>query len=89
MSYNVACKPPEENLEELLGFEKSEENLPDFYIVGLQEVKAQLYNIVLDALLDDPWTIAFKQVTCFFLSITLLLILIRFTIKVSVLNFIF
>ncbi|EEB10061.1 Skeletal muscle and kidney-enriched inositol phosphatase, putative [Pediculus humanus corporis] len=61
VSYNVACKPPEENLEELLGFEKSEENLPDFYIVGLQEVKAQLYNIVLDALLDDPWTIAFKQ----------------------------
>ena len=83
MSYNVACKPPEENLQELLGFEKSEENLPDFYIVGLQEVKAQLYNIVLDALLDDPWTIAFKQVTCF------LIILIRFTIKVLVLNFIF
>lgn len=65
MSYNVACKPPEENLDELLSLEESEEKLPDLYVVGLQEVKAQLYNIVLDALLDDPWTIAFKQVTLF------------------------
>lgn len=63
MTYNVACKPPEEPLDELLSLEHPEEKLPDIYVVGLQEVKAQLFNMVLDALLDDPWTIEFKQVT--------------------------
>ncbi|KAL0272218.1 UNVERIFIED_CONTAM: hypothetical protein PYX00_005278 [Menopon gallinae] len=61
VTWNVACKPPEQNLSELLSLDEPEEKLPDFYVVGLQEVKAQIHNMVLDALFDDPWTIAFKQ----------------------------
>ncbi|CAG2063028.1 unnamed protein product, partial [Timema podura] len=58
ITYNVATKHPEQNLDCLLGFQlaKANESLPDLYVVGLQEVKSQPQNIVLDALFDDPWT---------------------------------
>lgn len=61
VTYNVAGKHPDECLNDLLSLEEgNEEKLPDLYIVGLQEVKSQIHNIVLDALFDDPWTGAFK-----------------------------
>nr|CAD7257915.1 unnamed protein product [Timema shepardi] len=64
ITYNVATKHPEQDLDCLLGFHlaKANESLPDFYVVGLQEVKSQPQNIVLDALFDDPWTNALREV---------------------------
>ncbi|XP_063238865.1 inositol polyphosphate 5-phosphatase K-like isoform X2 [Bacillus rossius redtenbacheri] len=64
VTYNVATKQPEQDLHKLVGFEdlKSSETLPDFYVVGLQEVKSQPQNMVLDSIFDDPWTNAFREV---------------------------
>lgn len=61
VTWNVAGKYPDECLNDLLSFEGNKEKLPDLYIIGLQEVKSQIHNIVLDALFDDPWTAAFKS----------------------------
>lgn len=34
----------------------------DFYVVSLQEVKAQPQSMLMAALFDDPWTNAFRDV---------------------------
>lgn len=38
------------------------EKLPDFFVLGFQEVKAQPQNMLLDTLFDDPWTYACKEI---------------------------
>lgn len=37
------------------------EKLPDFFILGFQEVKAQPQNMIMDSLFDDPWSYACKE----------------------------
>ncbi|KAI5717098.1 hypothetical protein M8J77_000120 [Diaphorina citri] len=61
ITWNVATRPPGENVRTLLDLGRFPPNeLPDFYFIGLQEVKSQPQNFVLDSLIDDPWTKAFK-----------------------------
>ncbi|PSN56506.1 Phosphatidylinositol 4 [Blattella germanica] len=67
VTWNVATRHPEEDLNQMLGFgvmgkAKVQERLPDFYVVGLQEVKSQPQNILMDAIFDDPWTNAYRDV---------------------------
>lgn len=67
VTYNVATKFPDpgQNLHQLLGITPcGEQKLwPDLYFIGLQEVKSQPQNIVLDYILfEDPWTKAFRDV---------------------------
>ncbi|XP_069704988.1 inositol polyphosphate 5-phosphatase K-like isoform X2 [Periplaneta americana] len=67
VTWNVATRHPEEDLHEMLGLgtpgkQKMQERLPDFYVIGLQEVKSQPQNIVMDAIFDDPWTNAYRDV---------------------------
>ncbi|XP_076473259.1 inositol polyphosphate 5-phosphatase K isoform X2 [Bombus vancouverensis nearcticus] len=63
VTWNVATKYPEEDLHELLDVNQINESktLPDLYIVGLQEVKAQPQNMVMDIFFDDPWTKSFSK----------------------------
>lgn len=69
MTYNVGAKFPasDEDFKQLLGLESGNRssseyiNVPDLYVVGLQEVKAQPQNIVWDTLFDDPWTAKVKD----------------------------
>ncbi|XP_043577593.1 inositol polyphosphate 5-phosphatase K-like isoform X2 [Bombus pyrosoma] len=63
VTWNVATKYPEEDLHELLDVNQINESktLPDLYIVGLQEVKAQPQNMVMDIFFDDPWTKSFRD----------------------------
>lgn len=66
ITWNVATKFPdlEQDLHELLGIASCTEpkQLPDLYFIGLQEVKSQPQNIVLDYILfEDPWTRAFRD----------------------------
>ncbi|CAL8074564.1 unnamed protein product [Orchesella dallaii] len=64
LTYNVGTKFPasDEDFKQLLGLESGNRssseyiNVPDLYVIGLQEVKAQPQNIVWDTLFDDPWT---------------------------------
>ncbi|KAK7578145.1 hypothetical protein V9T40_010350 [Parthenolecanium corni] len=62
ITWNVATGFPEENLLDLLDLKRfqNKNSLPDFYIIGLQEVKSQPHNLVVDSLFNDPWTNAFK-----------------------------
>ncbi|KAJ8686436.1 hypothetical protein QAD02_022230 [Eretmocerus hayati] len=63
VTWNVATKHPEQDLRQLLGlshFATSKE-LADIYIIGLQEVKSQPQNIVLDIFFEDPWTKSFRE----------------------------
>ncbi|XP_073981738.1 inositol polyphosphate 5-phosphatase K-like [Rhodnius prolixus] len=64
ITYNVATRSPEGNITELLGINEKESklSLPDFYLIGLQEVKSQPQNCVLDAIFCDPWTNAIRNV---------------------------
>ncbi|KAJ9598186.1 hypothetical protein L9F63_011124 [Diploptera punctata] len=67
VTWNVATRHPEEDLNQMLGFgvmgkAKVQEKLPDFYVIGLQEVKSQPQNILLDAIFDDPWTNSYRDV---------------------------
>ncbi|KDR07202.1 phosphatidylinositol 4,5-bisphosphate 5-phosphatase A-like isoform X2 [Zootermopsis nevadensis] len=67
VTWNVATRHPEEDLAEMLGFgtsvkQRTQERLPDFYAIGLQEVKSQPQNILMDAIFDDPWTNAYRDV---------------------------
>lgn len=52
-------------LNDLLGipndYRTDKIQLPDLYILSFQEVKAQPQNMLLDALFDDPWTYALKE----------------------------
>ncbi|KOB69023.1 putative skeletal muscle/kidney enriched inositol 5-phosphatase [Operophtera brumata] len=38
--------------------------LPDFYVIGLQEVKSQPQNILMDSLFTDAWTSTFNNILC-------------------------
>lgn len=38
------------------------EKLPDFFVIGLQEVKSQPQNMLMDTLFDDSWTIAIRDI---------------------------
>ncbi|XP_046992841.1 phosphatidylinositol 4,5-bisphosphate 5-phosphatase A-like [Schistocerca americana] len=63
VTWNVATRQPEEDVEEMLGIDKmTDDLLPDLYAIGLQEVKSQPQNILMDAIFDDPWTNVFKDV---------------------------
>ncbi|EZA62453.1 hypothetical protein DMN91_004012 [Ooceraea biroi] len=67
VTYNVATKfpDPQQDLHQLLGISLCGEPnpWPDLYFVGLQEVKSQPQNLVLDYILfEDPWTKAFRDV---------------------------
>ncbi|KAK9512782.1 hypothetical protein O3M35_001122 [Rhynocoris fuscipes] len=64
ITYNVATRNPEGNIMELLGISEKDNKLtlPDFFLIGLQEVKSQPQNFVMDALFNDPWTNAIKNV---------------------------
>lgn len=64
VTWNVATKYPEQGLHSLLDlFHDIEPSaLPDLYFVGLQEVKAQPQNMVLDTFFEDPWTRSFKEI---------------------------
>ncbi|XP_065201140.1 inositol polyphosphate 5-phosphatase K-like [Planococcus citri] len=62
ITWNVATRSPDENMLDLLDVKKfkNKDSLPDFYIIGLQEVKSQPQNYVMDTFFNDPWTNAFK-----------------------------
>lgn len=67
VTWNVATKfpNPQQDLHELLDIATCAESKqwPDLYIIGLQEVKSQPQNIVLDYIMfEDPWTKAFRDV---------------------------
>ncbi|RZC34555.1 hypothetical protein BDFB_005031 [Asbolus verrucosus] len=64
-TYNVGTSTPEVTLNSLLGLpvdHKSDKiQLPDIYDLSFQEVKAQPQNMLFDALFDDPWTFACRE----------------------------
>ncbi|EFN84057.1 inositol polyphosphate 5-phosphatase K [Harpegnathos saltator] len=67
VTWNVATKFPslQQDLHQLLGITPyaEPEQWPDLYFIGLQEVKSQPQNMVLDYILfEDPWTKAFRDV---------------------------
>ncbi|XP_043258389.1 inositol polyphosphate 5-phosphatase K-like [Colletes gigas] len=64
VTWNVATKHPEQNLHQLvdLTHSTSSRTLPDFYFIGLQEVKAQPQNMVLEMFFEDPWTKSFREI---------------------------
>ncbi|XP_076160352.1 inositol polyphosphate 5-phosphatase K [Ptiloglossa arizonensis] len=64
VTWNVATKHPEQNLSQLLDVthSKASRTLPDLYFIGLQEVKAQPQNIVLDMFFEDPWSKSFRDI---------------------------
>ncbi|XP_053987334.1 inositol polyphosphate 5-phosphatase K-like isoform X2 [Hylaeus anthracinus] len=64
VTWNVATKYPEQNLYQLLDVthSNSSRTLPDLYFIGLQEVKAQPQNMVLDMFFEDPWTKSFREI---------------------------
>lgn len=37
------------------------DKLPDFFVLGFQEVKAQPQNMLMDTLFEDPWSYACKE----------------------------
>jgi len=69
LTYNVATKFPGtgDDFKQLLGldttFSKTSTyvKVPDLYVIGMQEVKAQPQNIVWDTLFDDPWTAKIRE----------------------------
>lgn len=66
VTWNVGSKYPENLLvNTLLGLENRPEldlHVPDFYIIGLQEVNAGPQNQVIGLFKDDLWTQKFKEV---------------------------
>ncbi|XP_022918061.1 phosphatidylinositol 4,5-bisphosphate 5-phosphatase A-like isoform X2 [Onthophagus taurus] len=59
VTFNVGTSNPEQDLQDFLSLTKDtkhEKYLPDFYVISLQEVKAQPQNLLLNAFFDDPWT---------------------------------
>lgn len=60
-TYNVGTSnPADQCLKGLLDIKNCKGNY-DFYVISLQEVKAQPQNMLMDAIFDDPWTNAFKE----------------------------
>ncbi|XP_068633348.1 inositol polyphosphate 5-phosphatase K-like isoform X1 [Battus philenor] len=67
VTWNVATKSPGQDLNSLLDFPSQfnkNKPLPDFYVIGLQEVKSQPQNMVMDSLFTDPWTATFNKILC-------------------------
>ncbi|KAF7403087.1 hypothetical protein HZH66_005354 [Vespula vulgaris] len=64
VTWNVATKYPVQDLHQLLNVTCGNlKSLPDIYFIGLQEVKAQPQNMVLDIFFqEDPWTKSFREV---------------------------
>ncbi|XP_053668992.1 phosphatidylinositol 4,5-bisphosphate 5-phosphatase A-like [Anopheles marshallii] len=66
VTWNVSTKFPESiSLNKLLGLENRPEqdtHLPDFFVIGLQEVNAQPQNTLYNLFKDDLWTQKFKEV---------------------------
>lgn len=59
VTYNVGTSAPDQDLHDLLSLSHNPKNdkvIPDFYVVALQEVKAQPQNMFMAALFDEPWT---------------------------------
>ncbi|XP_052862131.1 phosphatidylinositol 4,5-bisphosphate 5-phosphatase A-like isoform X2 [Anopheles cruzii] len=65
VTWNVSTKFPENiSLNKLLGLETRPEqdtHLPDFFVIGLQEVNAQPQNTLFNLFKDDLWTQKFKD----------------------------
>ncbi|KAG8231620.1 hypothetical protein J437_LFUL010298 [Ladona fulva] len=63
LTWNVATRPPEEDVKSMLGLREQMGSLnqPDMFVVGLQEVKSQPQNMLMDALMGNPWTNAFRD----------------------------
>ncbi|KPJ20134.1 Inositol polyphosphate 5-phosphatase K [Papilio machaon] len=67
VTWNVATKSPGQDLNSLLDFPSQfnrNKPLPDFYVIGLQEVKSAPQNMVMDSLFTDPWTSTFNKILC-------------------------
>ncbi|KAL0838987.1 hypothetical protein ABMA28_016984 [Loxostege sticticalis] len=67
VTWNVATKSPGQDLNSLLDFPSQynkNKPLPDFYVIGLQEVKSQPQNMLMDSLFTDPWTTTFSKILC-------------------------
>ncbi|XP_059050508.1 inositol polyphosphate 5-phosphatase K-like isoform X2 [Achroia grisella] len=67
VTWNVATKNPSQDLNALLDFPSQFDKnkpLPDFYVIGLQEVKSQPQNMIMDNLFIDPWSSAFNAILC-------------------------
>ncbi|XP_066985297.1 phosphatidylinositol 4,5-bisphosphate 5-phosphatase A-like [Macrobrachium rosenbergii] len=68
ITWNVQTGWPEQGLHSLLGIPNdpvikrtTDDLLPDIYIIGLQEVKSQPQNVVMDTLFEEPWTSALRE----------------------------
>lgn len=64
VTWNVSAKSPDNiTLNDLLDIDPNfkEKDLPDVYIVGLQEVNANPQNIVSNLFKADPWVIKLKE----------------------------
>ncbi|XP_045516439.1 phosphatidylinositol 4,5-bisphosphate 5-phosphatase A-like isoform X1 [Pieris brassicae] len=67
VTWNVATKNPSQDLNALLDFPSQfnkHKPLPDFYVIGLQEVKSQPQNMVMDSIFTDQWTSTFNKILC-------------------------
>ncbi|XP_066595609.1 inositol polyphosphate 5-phosphatase K-like [Prorops nasuta] len=61
ITWNVATKGPCQDVRQLLDLNNANQSLPDMYFIGLQEVKAQPQNIIMDIFFEDPWTKSFRE----------------------------
>lgn len=64
LTYNVGTSNPEQDqiVKDILSLaDLKNEKLPDFFILGFQEVKAQPQNMLMDTIFDDPWSYACKE----------------------------
>ncbi|CAH2096379.1 unnamed protein product [Euphydryas editha] len=67
VTWNVATRSPGQDLNSLLDFPSQfnkNKPLPDFYVIGLQEVKSQPQNMLMDSLFTDQWTSMFNNILC-------------------------
>ncbi|XP_028173531.1 inositol polyphosphate 5-phosphatase K-like [Ostrinia furnacalis] len=67
VTWNVATRSPGQDLNSLLDFPSQynkNKPLPDFYVIGLQEVKSQPQNMLMDSIFSDPWTSTFNKILC-------------------------
>ncbi|KAG6440647.1 phosphatidylinositol 4,5-bisphosphate 5-phosphatase A isoform X1 [Manduca sexta] len=67
VTWNVATRSPGQDLNALLDFPSQfnkNKPLPDFYAIGLQEVKSQPQNMLMDSLFTDAWTSTFNKILC-------------------------
>ncbi|XP_058800391.1 inositol polyphosphate 5-phosphatase K isoform X2 [Phymastichus coffea] len=64
VTWNTATKYPEQDLRQLLGLTHfaTSKQLADIHIIGLQEVKSQPQNLVLDMIFEDPWTKSIREI---------------------------